>query len=427
MKTLRTITVEEHSYIAITADAGIVETASAAPDQPVISETDALMLDSLGLRRPGFCQRVLGGVKLSQHCGIVRLNSCVLEVLPKVGFEETRDAACMAQSRAALLSMLHAARSLRLTMLQAAPQAPVYAPLLDVFIEAFLRCALERARHGLLSRYVPHSESLPVIKGRFDVQTQLHRNAATPHLLHCLYDEFTVDNPYNRAILATISLCRSWMHREQTHRLWWETHSRYANVSHTVVTSKDVARLAKDRTTHSYVSVLTWCEWLLAMLSPSVSMGQLKAPGILFDMNKLFESHVTILERASTDEFHRIELQGPMKALAVAGATQLFFLKPDITVWKTNGNGSDSYVERIVDAKWKRVQPETDDWGIAPSDIYQVLAYAIRYQCRHVELAYPRPNTLAADACAPIFKIEIPGSQGMENVEVHVRLIPLLT
>ena len=115
-----------------------------------------------------------------------------------------------------------------------------------------------------------------------------------------------------------------------------------------------------------------------------------------------------------------------MKELAAAGESKMFYLKPDITVWKTDGNGSDSYVERVVDAKWKRVRPESDDWGIAPSDVYQILAYAIRYECTCVELAYPRPYMLPADACPPIFKIRVPNSPDHGTIEVRVRLVPLM-
>ena len=68
------------------------------------------------------------------------------------------------------------------------------------------------------------------------------------------------------------------------------------------------------------------------MLSRGVSTGQLKAPGILFDMNKLFESNVTLSERESTDDFHREQAQGPIKTLAAKDASQFFCLKPDITV-----------------------------------------------------------------------------------------------
>ena len=47
-----------------------------------------------------------------------------------------------------------------------------------------------------------------------------------------------------------------------------------------------------------------------------MSAGLLEAPTLLFDMNKLFESHVVLLEERSDDEGRIIIRQGPVRSLA---------------------------------------------------------------------------------------------------------------
>jgi len=264
----RTVTVLEHEVVPIIA--GGDQPGGVADTFPWFSDAEAQALLRLNDLRRGFCQRLSGGIKLAQYCGIVRLPTCLVEVLPKVGMADVRTPDELERARAALLAMLHSARQVAITKIGPVPQQAVHAPLLDIFIQSFLHCALDQARHGLLSRYVVHADDVPVVKGRFQAHGHIRRNLARPHLLHCEYDEFTADNAYNRAVRATLEVCRPWASRASTQRMWFETHSRYAGVSAVKMSAADVARLPSDRTTHRYGPLLTWCEWLLAMASPAL-------------------------------------------------------------------------------------------------------------------------------------------------------------
>ncbi|MDP4300027.1 McrC family protein [Leptothrix discophora] len=418
---LRTITVLEHEVIPIVEHGD--EPGTSADNFPVFSETEAQALLRLNELRRGFCQRHSGGIKLAQHCGIVRLPNCVVEVLPKVGMSDLRTPDELKQARGALMAMLHSARLVTLTKIGPVPQQAAHAPLLDVFIEAFLKCALEQARRGQLSRYVGTAEDLVVIKGRFQAHGHVRRNLARPHLLHCEYDEFTVDNAYNRAVKATLEACRTWPSRASTQRMWFETYTRYASVSATRISSADVARLPRDRTTHRYGQLLTWCEWLLAMASPAMSAGTSQAPGLLFDMNKLFEAHTAKLEEADSGSSRVVHTQGPPLPLATHGPLEAFMLKPDITVWHVGEDGGASGIDRIVDAKWKRLNPLAANFGVEEADAYQLLAYALRYGCTSLELAYPRPSELVNLRRSPVFKLMTAELEG--DITITVKLVPL--
>jgi len=392
---------------------------------PWFTEAEAQALLRLNDIRRGFCQRLSGGIKLAQHCGIVRLPNCVVEVLPKIGMTDSRTPNELDRSRGALLTMLHSARDIRISKIGSVPQQGVRAPLLDIFVQTFLHCALEQARRGLLSRYVQHADDLPVIKGRFQAQGHVRRNIARPHLLHCEYDEFTADNPYNRAIRKTLDVCRTWASQAITQRLWHETHARFSNVSLVPMSSAEVAALPRDRTTHHYLPVLVWCQWLLGMCSPALSAGASKAPGLLFDMNKLFEAHVSGLEDADASDGYIVHRQGPVEALAKREGGDAFPLRPDITVWHAAADGSTEGIARILDAKWKRLDPHATQWGVDQSDVYQMVAYALHYDCRLLELVYPEFGPASVSAAAePMFKINAPGL-GPAALEVRVRTVPL--
>lgn len=423
MESLRTVTVLEHEVVPVIGDDHVQGPLVSA--DPWLTEAEAQALLRLNDIRRGFCQRLSGGIKLAQHCGIVRLPTCVVEVLPKIGMTDARTPNELDRSRGALLTMLHSAREVRISKIGPVPQQGVRAPLLDIFVQAFLHCALDRARSGLLSRYVQHADDLPVIKGRFQAHGHVRRNIARPHLLHCEYDEFTADNPHNRAIRRTLDVCRSWASQATTQRLWHETQARFSNVSLVPMSAAEVAALPRDRTTRHYFPVLAWCEWLLGLCSPALSAGATKAPGLLFDMNKLFEAHVSGLEDVRAGDGYIVHRQGPVEALAKQDEGDAFPLRPDITVWHAATDGSTAGIARVIDAKWKRLDPHATQWGVDQSDVYQLVAYAMHYDCRLLELVYPEFGSASASAePEPIFRISAP-ALGSAGFEVRIRTVPL--
>ena len=424
MQSLRTVSVLEHEVIPVLESNA--EQRAAANSQAWLSALQAKALLQLNDQRPGFCQWVAGGIKLAQHCGLVLLPGCIVEVLPKVGFAEARSHNQLKDeqnhARDALLTMLQSARQLAISKVGRVPQDAVHAPLLDLFIEAFLHCALKQAKRGLLGRYRADTDDLPVIKGSFLAHTHIRRNLARPHLLHCQYDEFTPDNAYNRAVRATLEVCRPWIGKASTERLWFETQARFASVSSVRMLAADVAQLPRNRTTRRYEELLVWCEWLLGMVSPALRAGAAQAPGLLFDMNQLFEAHVTRREQLAAGNQRIVCTQGPQEYLAKRVAENVFLLKPDITVWHIGTDGNASTIDRVVDAKWKRLDLEKTDFGIAGADIYQLLAYALRYDCTTLELAYPLPYGMAANHAAPAFQIQ---ASSEKTITVKVKLVPL--
>ncbi|WP_197334127.1 McrC family protein [Ralstonia syzygii] len=364
-------------------------------------------------------------MKLSQYCGIVRLRTCLVEILPKVGMDDLRTPDELGRARSALLAMLHRARGITMTHLASAPQQAVRAPLLDVFIESFLHSALAVARQGLLSRYVEHVDDVSVARGRLHTNEHIKHNFYRPHVLRCAYDEFTADNAYNRAIRAALDACRGWISSAPIQRLWFEALALFSSVTPARMSAAAVKRLRSDRITRRYEPVLHWCAWLLAMLSPALASGVHHAPALLFDMNKLFEAHVSALEAMAAPHSRILIRQGPMEPLARVGNRDAFTLRPDITVWHANANGEVTGIDRVLDVKWKRLNPLEGNWGVSESDIYQLLAYAVHYQCTQFELVYPASASIdLTEQTPPVFVISSSGFI-RSSITIRVRTVPL--
>ncbi|WP_175971153.1 McrC family protein [Burkholderia sp. BCC0322] len=424
MQVLRTVTAVEHMLIPVIDEVSPADAnCRLIPVAAHLTSPEAEALLKINDMRPGFCQRTVGGVKLAQHCGIVRTASCVLEIVPKVDLGSQADTA--SRGRAALLSMLQHAGRLKVSSMSSAQQGAVHAPLLEIFIREFLLCALGVAQTGLIRRYVPEFGDLTVVRGRFHARGQLRHNIARPHLLHCEYDEFTVDNPYNRIIRAALDACRHWAKLASTQRLWFELHARMTSVAQVHVTSADVRLLRYDRQTLRYRAVMQWCEWLLELASPDLRSGSAAAPALLFDMNKLFEDYVCHREELKEAESLNIVIrQGPQRALIEQGKQSFFTLKPDVTVWTKASKDAPYSLDRIIDAKWKSLNPSSDDWGVDEADVYQMLAYSKRFRCAHLELVYPQPIDMIDGCVPPIFRIDDGESGGVTTITIT--MAPLL-
>jgi 5-methylcytosine-specific restriction endonuclease McrBC regulatory subunit McrC len=129
-------------------------------------------------------------------------------------------------------------------------------------------------------------------------------------------------------------------------------------------------------------------ERILNLLSPDFRAGDRSAPGLLFDMNLLFERTV---ERKMADWAEArgwaLETQDESRFLAkIQGppTRPAYRIRPDL-VFRHHGR-----VVGIADAKWKR--PELSRSGFvlpAQSDLYQIQSYAAVFACTQVALIYP--------------------------------------
>lgn len=111
--------------------------------------------------------------------------------------------------------------------------------------------------------------------------------------------------------------------------------------------------------------------------------------------------------------------------LGVRDATNVFLLKPDITVWKIDQNGTHLGIDRVVDAKWKHLDPYVPDYGVNEGDVYQLLAYASRYGCTNLELAYPMPDGEKAQLAPPTFKISSSVNDLSKALEIKIKLVSI--
>ena len=100
------------------------------------------------------------------------------------------------------------------------------------------------------------------------------------------------------------------------------------------------------------------------------------------DMNKIFEDYVASCLKKS-EKYKSVKTQVSQKSL-IEYPQKKFLLKPDLILEKFS---SETSVKKIIaDTKWKKISQFGD---ISQADMYQMFAYAKKYEIDTIQLLYP--------------------------------------
>lgn len=383
--TPRHLTVFEHRDIAVTASG----------DHGTLSTREAELLSRLAGERPGLCTRGYASVSLGSWCGVVGIGSRVLEILPKLDSHEP-----IGSARALLLNMLQKAGALPAARFAAAGQSHVEQPLLEVFIAAFFQAVFALSKGGLLRRYELHAEDLRVVRGRIVLRRQVATLADRRDVIACAFDELTSDNAWNQTLKAAVRVVRPWIASSALSREWAELMGVLDEVSDRQPEATELSELRFDRLAQRYRPAMTWARWILALLSPTLRAGRHEAPALLFDMNRVFQDAVAAqLARALPDDAQVVRQDASrwLGHVELPGGRQnVHRLIPDLVISRRGR------VVVIADTKWKVIPAIGGVPEIAPSDVYQMLAYAAAYEVTELVLLVPATSSTAPDALQPI-------------------------
>lgn len=387
-----------------------------APDsRSDLTMVEAEQLAFLGELRPGFCERSYHAVRLAQYCGLVTLGSRALEILPKID-DDSRPEEC----RGLLLRMLRGAEHVSIFRHITVGHNLRHAPLLEVFISAFFDIVATLVRGGLLRQYQDREEDLHVIRGRIITNRQFSVHANRPDIVACRFDELTSDNHWNRLLKMGLRAVRPWIINAELSRRWVELMIAFDEVEDVRADVQMLSRLVFDRQATRYRSAIDWVRWILALLSPDLSVGRNASPGLLFDMNVLFESVlVALIRRQVSGVGLTLSAQETGKCLATvagSGGCRAFGLRPDLVIRRAG------QVVAIGDTKWKRLEVGKRGYLVpSAADLYQMHAYAAAFGCENLALIYPWHSGLTESKETAF---ELPRIGGMQPV-VRVLCIDL--
>ncbi|SMX43799.1 McrC family protein [Ruegeria arenilitoris] len=333
----------------------------------------------LRLAEGAVLNRVVGGLKAGQVCGVLSFQSRSLEILPKIDGTGS-------ESRLALIRMLSVVNDLRVSDGELAQLQTQRRDLLELLIALFARRLTKAMKGGLQRHYMRHEDDLPFVRGNINIGQQLTKRPVAPTKLFCEFDELSENTPLNRLLKAASLRLRGISRSSETQRLLQIILDAFRHVGRS---NRPLAELIQsDRSAAAFADIIPLARLLLSGDWQNTTSGNTTGTALLFPMNDLFERYIA--RRAQQTLGRGIVHKQHFKHHALSN--QLFRMIPDIVIEYKNE-------PVIIDTKWKQLDTgDTQKLGIAQSDIYQMLAYGHSYAANgarpRLVLLYPHHAAL---------------------------------
>lgn len=328
------------------------------------------------------------------YVGVVQVPGLTVEILPKIDRRKNDSAAEKLLAQHNLLYMLSHTGNIPFEERELAGLKLKEMPLLEVLIRLFANRLLEELRRGVDHAYVHREENLPRIKGKIILNRHLLLNAAHRERFYVGFDEFLDDTPLNRIFKATCRRLISVSTNTETQRLLMETSAIFDEVGGIFPDAHHFDQVHLHRNNERFQTLFDFCRIVWQGQSPNPSAGESRTFSLLFPMEQLFEEFIARFIRRYAEEFGfdrrdvRIQSESCTKYLLREEASDSFKFKllPDLLVVKGK-----SAPLLILDTKWKCLKADAEDRknGVSQADMYQMYAYATRFDCNDVVLLYP--------------------------------------
>lgn len=233
----------------------------------------------------------------------------------------------------------------------------------DLVAALFLLQVDRLVRQGLRRSYVEREAVLQTVRGRIDLRKTLELHARARPDAWCQFEEFTLDGPENRLLLAALRVVAAQQALPAERRVLARRLTRdFPGVQAPAQAS--ALRAPTRRTTRlnrHYEPALGLAELILASKGLAHQFGLVPAAGFLLDMARLFERFVAKRLRALLALHGVRTFEQDRHPLDEAEA---YVVKPDLVLQQ------DSSGKRlVVDTKYK-----TGDHA-SREDLYQMIAY----------------------------------------------------
>lgn len=389
---------------------GAIPVASRASEEPAcLSQAQAAGLVELGERMGAraFSWHSPTRLRVEQYVGVVQLGEVQIEILPKI--EGLTEPGSIRQN---LLGMLAVAEDLEVRGSEIVGYLDAGEPFVRALARLYCRKLLELARRGLRQEYLVQDDLLPYVRGKVDWPT--HARAAVTQRLEfpCRYDERSEDTRLNRTLKAGLLQAANILEGSRACNIVDELRHAMNGVSDVRPAAIELERIRTDRVSRQVAPLLELAKLILGRRNPDLSggaSGGRRTYALVWDMNVLFEEYVgRVCRQILGPKGLRVDLQERASAyLAVdtSGGKKVFLLRPDILL-RQGGRAC-----AVADTKWKRLDPREPHLGVSPADVYQMLAYARRFDVSTAVLVYPHHPRLGAPGLQREYLTEGSGGQ----------------
>lgn len=321
--------------------------------------------------------------KSRNYVGTVQINQdLTIEILPKI--HSADDETNKKKTRRIFLEMLRATVNINYKTADLAQLSTQQDNILEVFITMFVTEAEKLIQRGLRCGYEEYSGNEHFYKGKLNIQQNIRENLVHKERFYVTYDVFSLNRSENRLIKSTLEMLRNVSCAPENQRRILRALGMMDGVPPSVNYEADFAKCAADRNMTGYQNVLAWAKVFLKHKSFTTYQGDHTAFALLFPMETVFENFIAQKVKAQFSDEYEVIAQKKGTYLFDHPLEEMFMLKPDIVMEQAGD------IKYIIDTKWKLLNGnEKENYGISQADMYQMYAYAKKFNCNQIILCYP--------------------------------------
>ncbi|WP_428330553.1 McrC family protein [Mucilaginibacter sp.] len=347
-----------------------------------------------------------GKVSARNYVGVVQYEDIRVEVYPKIfAHDKTGDSKKWQMN---LFYWLTYCRKIKFPFSFADVSNLIFDDFLELLIYVFSNYTEEIISRQPFQAYQSVDEETTFLKGRlsFDNYTKHNLTTGKWQNFFCTHEPFVYDNRFNQIIkyvtrrLSAIS--ENYRNKEKLNEILFLLH----DVSDIRCSAEDCEKVKLNPLYEDHKHILALCKLYLSNQVIDMDSDNSRNFCFLVPMEYVFEDFVFgfIAEKWPTLNFK----SQSSDYLALNYGKPVFRIRNDIYI--------DNKI--IIDTKYK--YRSTNDGlksGVSQNDLYQMVSYAIRRNCKNVLLLYPQIET-ALNASA---WFEIPSAMLSESIDIRVQ------
>ncbi len=322
-------------------------------------------------------------LKSNKYVGVIHFNGHKINLLPKIFYDSGKEynPEEVNQIQNHFLWWLSYCRKIKFPNYQAS-LGSVKSDFFEVLIYLFSKYTRELLSSSIYQQYEEVNKELSFMKGRLNINEYINENISKGrwHQLNCTYDAFVFDNEFNRIIKYVTTLLFNVTSSQDNKKNLREILFILDEVSDEKASAEQCEKITFNPMFGEFETVRDYFKLFLTNCVSFDYKNELKLFAFLLPMEYLFEDFIFgFIEK----EIPSIEAKAQRSDIFL-DKLRAYNLKPDLFL-KTE------LKSLIADTKYKIVYSDENDpkKGISQTDLYQMLAYAVRFEVNEIILFYP--------------------------------------
>jgi len=325
-------------------------------------------------------------LKSNKYVGVIHYQGNKINLLPKIFFDSEKDYSTneVNQIQNHILWWLSYCHKIKFPNYQTS-LGTAKSDFFEVLIYLFSKYTRKLLNSSIYQQYEEVNRELSFIKGRLNTNEYINENLSKGkwHKVNCTYDAFVIDNEFNRIIKYVTTLLFNVTSSQDNKKNLREILFILDEVSDERATAEQCSIISFNPMFGEFETVRDYCQLFLTNCISFDYKNDLKLFAFLLPMEYVFEDFIFgFIDKELEDVTAKAQ-----RSDTYLDEGRAFNLKPDL--WLKTDHKS-----LIADTKYKIVYSDEKDpkKGISQNDLYQMLAYAVRFEVDQIILFYP--NTI---------------------------------